>query len=403
VRLSDLRGVAGLATQATLSVSDVAEGVHRSVWTALGAPAGTEPGRTRGITGLVYRTVRGVTRLAGAGVDAVLAVAEPPAGSRADPTSGSRRREAVLGVLNGVVGDHLVATDNPLAIPMSLRSRGGAPMTPSRSPLPDATGKVLLLIHGLCMTDLQWHPQHGGRRFDLGDILASTLGYTPVGLRYNSGLHVSDNGRELSALLERLVTEWPTAVDELSVVAHSMGGLLIRSALHLAGDEGRRWPDRLKNIVFLGTPHHGAPLERVGSWVDGLLTGTPFTAPFAKLGRLRSAGITDLRYGFVHEDDWRGRDRFRRRRDDRRVVPLPEGVACYAVAATTTHRRGVLGDRLVGDGLVPVDSALGRHVDPGLSLRFPGAARHVETGTSHVGLLRSPGVARQVVGWLGRT
>ena len=154
--------------------------------------------------------------------------------------------------------------------------------------------------------------------------------------------------------------------------------------------------------MFLGTPHHGAPLERAGSWVDGLLTDTPFTAPFAKLGHLRSAGITDLRHGFVHEDDWRGHDRFRRRRDDRRVVPLPEGVACYAVAATTIRRRGMLADRLVGDGLVPVDSALGRHDDPRRSLGFPGPAQHIEPGTSHVGLLRSPGVARQIVGWLGR-
>jgi len=402
VRTSDLRGVAQLATQATLGVTDVAEGVHRSVWTALGAPAGTEPGRTRGLTGLVYRTVRGVTRLVGAGVDTVLAAVEPPADPHADPTSGTRHRETAVAVLNGVMGDHLVATDNPLAIPMQLRSRGGTLLTPSGSPTSDVTGKTLLLIHGLCMNDLHWHRQHGDRGTDYGGILASRLGYTPVCLRYNSGLHVSDNGRELSAMLERLVDEWPVAVDELSVVAHSMGGLLIRSAVHLARDEAQRWPDHLKAIVFLGTPHHGAPLERTGSWVDRLLAGTPFTAPFAKIGRLRSAGITDLRHGFVHEDDWRDRDRFRHHRDDRQLVPLPEGVACHAVAATTSRRRGVLADRLVGDGLVPVDSALGRHDDPRRSLGIPGAAQHIERGTSHVGLLHSPGVARQLVRWLGR-
>jgi len=266
--------------------------------------------------------------------------------------------------------------------------------------MPEATGKVLVLIHGLCMSDVQWHARHEGDVVDHGESLATTLAYTPVHLRYNSGLHTSKNGRELCAHLEQLVAHWPTPIEELSVVAHSMGGLLIRSAWHCAQQQGLHWPSHLKKIVFLGTPHHGAPLERVGNWVDVILGSTPYTAPFARLGHLRSAGITDLRYGHVVDNDWQGRDRFQRTPDTRQVVPLPEGVACYAVAATTTATRGVLANHLVGDGLVPLRSALGQHDDARRTLEFTEASQWIAYRTNHMGLLYSPEVTRKLIGWL---
>jgi pimeloyl-ACP methyl ester carboxylesterase len=266
--------------------------------------------------------------------------------------------------------------------------------------MPGATGKVLLLIHGLCMNDLQWHAQRNGQVVDHGEALASNLGYTPVYLRYNSGLHTSQNGHELSALLEQLVTHWPTPIEELTVVAHSMGGLLTRSAFHYAKQDRLRWPDCLKNMVFLGTPHHGAPLERAGNWVDVILGSTPYTAPFAKLGQLRSAGITDLRWGNVLDADWQGHDRFHRKPDNRQLVPLPEGVACYAVAATMAPKRGALADRLIGDGLVPLHSALGQHDDPQRSLVFAKTSQWIAYRTGHMALLSSPEVTRQMVQWL---
>lgn len=250
------------------------------------------------------------------------------------------------------------------------------------------------------MTDHQWQTQHDDRVVDHGQSLATAHKSSPVYLRYNSGLHVSQNGRELSGLLEKLITGWPTPIEELSVVAHSMGGLLIRSAFHVAKEDASRWPDRLKKIVFLGTPHHGAPLEQAGNWVDRILASTPYTAPFARLGHLRSAGITDLRYGHVLDEDWQGRDRFRREPDHRRAVPLPTDVACFTVAATTADTRGVLADRLIGDGLVPVNSALGRHTDPERNLDFPETSQQIQVRTSHLGLLSSPEVSRRIVEWL---
>ncbi len=400
MRSSDIRGVAQLMTQATTGVIDIVEGVHRSVWNTIGVPGGQGPGQTLGITGLVYKSVHGVAQQVGNGVDLALALLEPrfESANRLEP--GTPQREIVLAAVNGVMGDHLAASNNPLATPMTLRYQGEALDLLALPPLPEATGKVLLLIHGLCMNDQHWQTQHEGRVVDHGEALAAALGYTPLYLRYNSGLHTSQNGHALSAQLEQLVTYWPTPIEELTVVAHSMGGLLARSAFHYAEQEGLRWPGYLKNIVFLGTPHHGAPLERAGNWVDVILSSTPYTTPFARLGQLRSAGITDLRYGNVLDEDWHDPDRFHRKPDSRQIVPLPEGVACYTMAATRSAEPSALANHLVGDGLVPLQSALGQHTDARRNLAFAENSQWIGYRMKHGELLSSPDVTRQMVAWL---
>jgi hypothetical protein len=179
-----------------------------------------------------------------------------------------------------------------------------------------------------------------------------------------------------------------------------MGGLVTRSAVQVAREAQLHWPAVLKKIVFLGTPHHGAPLERAGNWVDTILGSTPYTAPFAKLGQLRSAGITDLRYGHVLDADWQGHDRFQRQPDTRQHLPLPEGIACFTLAATTAAQRSPLADRLIGDGLVPLHSALGQHDDPLRSLVFAKASQRILHRMSHLALLNHPNVTQQVLHWL---
>jgi len=392
-----------MATQATAGVTRVAEGLHRSVWDTMGITGGKEPGLTRGITGLVYKCVHDGTLLVGKGLDTVLARLEPFLESAEKAKPETPERERMLAALNGVMGDRLVADGSPFATPMTVRFRGKVISRHTPPPISEVTGKVLLLIHGLCMNDLQWQVQHEGQGFDHGEVLERTLSYTPVYLRYNSGLHTSQNGRELSAQLEQLVTSWPVPIEELAVVAHSMGGLLTRSAFHYATQEALSWPGNLKNIVFLGTPHHGAPLERAGNWgVDVILGSMSYSAPFAKLGQLRSPGITDLRYGHVLDEDWQGHARFQRRPDSRTPVPLPEGVACFTVAATAAAKRSPLADRLIGDGLVPLNSALGNHKDELRNLRFQDEKQLIVYRTNHLELLSSPEVSRQMVEWLDR-
>jgi pimeloyl-ACP methyl ester carboxylesterase len=396
----DLRGVNRLAIEGISGIIGVVEGMHHAIVTIPGMHRG---GPTTGVTRFVYRSVQRGVGLVGRGLDALLSRLEPLFLARLEPLAGKRAtwpgREVLLAALNGVLGDHLAASNNPLAIPMQFR-RGGVPLrleSPALAKtMPQAGGKVLVLLHGLCMNDLQWTR----RRHNHGAALARDLAYTPVYLHYNSGLHVSVNGRAFADLLESLLARWPVPVTELVLIGHSMGGLVARSACHYAEQARHAWRRRLDTIVFLGTPHHGAPLERGGNWVDTLLGTTPYSTPLARLGEIRSAGITDLRFGNVVDQDWNRRGRFVRGADRRIPVPLPKGVACCCIAATTGRQAGDLGDRLLGDGIVPLESALGHHANPELALTFDPARQWIGYGMNHLDLLNRREVYAQLTRWL---
>lgn len=395
VRTSDLRGAVRLTTAATAGLIDLVEAVHERIARTSGFNSSMPDGRTGGITGLVYKTIRGVTRVAGGSIDALLSLLAPAIG---EGELGAER-EAIVAALNGVLGDYLAASSNPLATPMSFR-RDGRALTLETSALaaalPSAGSRVLVLLHGLCMNDRQW--LRDGH--DHGAALARDLGFTPVYLHYNSGLHVSINGHMLAQRLEALLSQWPYPLERFVLLGHSMGGLLARSALHYGMEAGDRWPERLADMVFLGTPHHGATLERAGNWIDKALGATTYTAPFARLGKIRSAGITDLRFGNLLDEDWVGRDRFAHGADCRQYVPLPPMVRCYAVAGSMGQKSGDLKGRLVGDGLVPLDSALGRHPDPSRTLAFPQDRQWVGYGMKHLELLSRAEVYARLRHWL---
>ena len=145
LRASDLRAVAQLATQATLGVASIAEGVHQAVLGTIGVP-GTRAGKTKGITGLVYRAVHGITALVGDGLQAAFTQLEPLLESLVDEPPETPAREAVLAALNGVMGDSLAQAKNPLATTMTVRHQGRA--LPLDGPLlvPKATGKIVLMV-----------------------------------------------------------------------------------------------------------------------------------------------------------------------------------------------------------------------------------------------------------------
>jgi pimeloyl-ACP methyl ester carboxylesterase len=221
-----------------------------------------------------------------------------------------------------------------------------------------------------------------------------------VYLHYNSGLHVSINGRAFAGLIEDLLHAWPVPVQELVIIGHSMGGLVARSACHYGKLARHDWLRHLGKIVFLGTPHHGAPLERGGNWVDVILGASPYSAAFARLGKIRSAGITDLRYGNLVDEDWERHDRFARSKDKRLAVPLPDAAQCYAVGASIAKRAGDRREQLLGDGLVPLPSALGQHANPGLSLPIPQSRQWIGYGMNHLDLLDRTEVYEQIREWL---
>lgn len=396
--VDELRGVGRLAIEATRSVTNLVQTMHQTIGAGpdvLGRPL-ERP--TRLLTGAVYGSIRGVTDLVGAGIDGALSQLEPLITPLLGDGPPRTERETLVAVLNGVLGDYLHETDNPLAISMRMR-RGGSTLPleagPLAAALPDAGPKLLLLVHGSCMNDLAWNR----KQHEHGQWLAKELGYTPVYLHYNSGLHISTNGAELSTLLEQLTSSWPTPIEELVLLGHSMGGLVSRSACHAAETVGHAWRKRLTRLVCLGSPHHGAPLERGGNLLESSLGISRYSAPLAQLGKLRSAGVTDLRFGNVLDAHWDKRDRFSRHDDPRDQLSLPEGVRCYALAASLSPA-STARDKLRGDGLVPVDSALGLHKKTALTLRFPESQQWLGYGMGHLDLLSHPEVAQTLLRFL---
>jgi pimeloyl-ACP methyl ester carboxylesterase len=407
-KLKDLHGFTQLAIDATLGLTDLVEAMHHNLTRLPGMAVPPQTDRTTGPTSTIYKSIRAVTGLASNGIDGILAQISPllskntSTDSNITPNkqkSASFERAGLLSALNGVLGDYMVNTNNPMTIPMRLRRNGHSIKLNSDSlaeSIQPITGKLLIMVHGLCMNDLQWNK----KGHDHGASLSLDLGYTPVYLRYNTGQHISTNGQAFSELLEVLVKLWPVHIEELVIIGHSMGGLVSRSAYHYGQISEHNWINNLKKMIFLGSPHHGASLERGGNWIDTILDSTPYTAPFARLGKVRSSGITDLRYGNVIDEHWQGRDRFERSQDIRSPVPLPREVQCFAIAATTGNKVGDVKDQLLGDGLVQVNSALGKHKDPNLSLDIPTERQWLGYGVNHMDLLNHPDVYTKIKQWL---
>jgi pimeloyl-ACP methyl ester carboxylesterase len=374
--LADLRGAARLAVDATLGITTLVEKMHHTIQ-LVHPPLGASRARaTGGITGLVYRGIRGTTRVVGKGLDAGLA----PLGALLPPGESTSTRNAWVSAINGVYGDHLELSGNPLALPMTLL-RDGVTVDAAQPAdvVPRAAGRIMIAIHGLCLNEQHWRREGQDR---LAQV-ARRSGHVLLHLRYNSGRSIDTNGRSLASLLETLVAHWPAPVEQITLVGHSMGGLVARSAIHHGSREGHGWRRAVQQLFTLGTPHHGAPLERGGNRLDYVLELSPYAAPFTTLGRARSAGITDLRHGSVtsvHDE----------------FVPLPDDVECHALAATLGKRRGLLADTLIGDGLVPLESALGRHRLPERTLAIPPEHQWVGYEMGHLDLLGHPAVQRQL-------
>jgi pimeloyl-ACP methyl ester carboxylesterase len=384
---SRTQGVGRLTIDAVLAITDIVESMHKRISPISALLPATEKEQLRGIGGLVYRNIRNVTGLVGKSVDAPLAAISKALASQPDSIS----TQALLAALNGVLGDHLVLRDNPLAIPIHFRRKGIILNDKQLSEvINQSNGKLLIMVHGLCMNDLQWCREG----HDHGAELAKESGMEAIYLHYNTGRHISDNGKQFAGLLESLVSLTDKKL-EINILAHSMGGLVSRSAFHVAENSGHKWPELLKKLVFLGTPHHGAPLEKAGNWIDLILGVHPYTVPLARLVTVRSSGITDLRYGNVQELDWYTIDRFEFSGDQRLPLPLPNMVQCFAVATSAKESTNYP----LGDGLVRIKSAHGQHHDPSFDLCIPDTHKWVGTNINHMQLLSDPKIYQVLKIW----
>jgi pimeloyl-ACP methyl ester carboxylesterase len=407
VRVDEVRGLAELGRLVlrgtTTRIAEVQRGVAGRAFGAVG-PAG-DPVKAvyDAISGFTYASVR-------VGLGAGARVAGAVAALRADGASlDVGRAGTALGILNGAHGDLVARTAPALAVRMSVRTAGrDVPLTTAAlaEAFPRAGGRLVVFLHGLTETEGAWcfrsARHHGTPGVTYGALLERDLGRTAVFLRYNTGLHVSDNGRQLDALLAALVTAWPVPVEDVVLIGHSMGGLVARSALHRAGSgtpDAHAWTTLVRDTITLGTPHLGAPLERGAHALTHTLARLPETRPLATLLALRSVGIKDLRRGTLLEADWAGRDLDARGPAGHTHVPLCDGARHLVVLATLApNPDGPLGAAL-GDLLVPPSSALGDTGDDDRLAFRPDAVARLG-GLTHLDLLNHPRVYRQILRWL---
>ena len=397
ISLSELQGAISLLTDATVGVTDLAEAMQLRIIKPSHLPYTPAQKAVAGVSKMVYGSVNKTAKFIGGGLGKTLGKFNP------DRKIGLKvaEKEALVAALNGVVGDRMEREENPLTIPMQLKYKEQALALSKpaiQRAIPKASGGILLVVHGLCMNDLQWNRPEG----NFGEVMAKELGMTPLFLHYNTGLHISENGHKLNALLEELAKAWPVPIEGINLLTHSMGGLIGRSACYHAEKEGNRWRDLLRKLVFLGTPHHGAPLEQIGNHIDHFLEAIPYTKPFARLGKMRSAGITDLRQALLLHEDWEGMDRFQNQPEGATHVPLPSGVECYAVAACIDKEEKAHKTKttLIGDGLVQLNSALGKGKSPDRQLNFKKSNTHTVYQTNHIELLGSQEVLLKLREWL---
>jgi pimeloyl-ACP methyl ester carboxylesterase len=312
---------------------------------------------------------------------------------------GSLVGRTAVGALNGMWGDTLARRRNELALRMTVRHAGrDVEVTRAglRGAFPHATGRLALFVHGLCQTDDAWL-QGGARHVPYAYRLQAELGYTPLFLRYNTGLHISENGRELGQLLERVTDSWPTDVHEIALICHSMGGLVARSACHYGSD--REWAPKVRHVFTLGSPHLGSPLEQAANAASAVLARVPETrALLATPLNLRSAGIKDLRYGYLVDECWMDQDCDAFLRNTGRDIPFLTTANHYFVCATLSRDADALVGRIIGDLLVLTASAWSQR--RGERLRF--AVEHYShlSRANHFDLLNHPAIYAQIRRWM---
>lgn len=365
------------------------------------------------ISGAVFSYVRAVNGISRVAVNAAAALAEAGLDERlrssdydlATPVSASAAGSASWAVdfleasLNGAWGDYLERHGSRLDLGMTLR-HDGRPLAPTPEALavafPDATPKVCVFVHGLASTEWLWSLSsdryYGDPEVTFGTRLRDDLGFTPIYVRYNTGRHISANGRALSTLLSEVLAAYPVPVEEIALVGHSMGGLVSRSAAHYASEHGEPWVRLLRHIACIGSPHLGAPLEKGVNLLTGVLKKVDAAGAHVPAALLdtRSAGIKDLRFGYTLDDEWDGKDPDATFADARRSVPNVDGVGYHFVATTLSRDPDHLVGRLIGDLVVRVSSASGEAREPERRVRF--SSGKILSGMNHVDIASHPAV-----------
>jgi hypothetical protein len=403
--VSDWQGLGDLVALATERLIAPVEGMHDAIadrWFGIAGPGAAGGRRAYGaLTASMYQAVR----LTGSALGAALAIGAAMAGSlnRTRPLWRSTLGSGIQSTANAIWGDELERRSSNLSIELSLRDTGGDPIRTDPATLalayPEPSPRLAVLLHGLGETErcFQGRAEDDGTTAGMSDILVADS-FTPLLVRYNTGRHVSDNGAALASLLEETVRSWPVGVEEIVFVGNSMGGLLARSTVHAGFAADHRWPGLVEHVVTLGSPHLGAPLEKGANLIAWALGFAPESRPLGEFINQRSAGIKDLRFGAIREDDWRGSDPDALLRDVVEDFSLPGVIEQHFITGAVTAEPGHPVGVLFGDLIVRSGSGIGRgrrRLVEATDVRVLGGRRHFD-------LLHDPLVHDQVRGWLVR-
>jgi triacylglycerol lipase len=316
------------------------------------------------------------------------------------------RKDEITAALSGLIGDYLEKEGSPLAVAMGFYRDGRPLVMDSRAlseAFPDGGAKLCILVHGLMDSEEAWGFEQDPET-TYGSLLERDFGYAPLYVRYNSGLHISENGRALSRLLSDLMAVFPGGVEEILLVGHSMGGLVLRSACHYGAADGEAWVKKVRKVFLLGSPNLGAYLEKISNLTAVVLRLilSPYTRIIGRIIDLRSAGIKDLRFGYLLDEDWQGRDPDRLLSNNRHAVPLLEGAEHFMVSGTVMKDPGRALSRILGDGMVSHYSSSAR--PPSGAAGIPIAAENTRLFPSiaHAALRNHPEVYGQIRAWLER-
>ncbi|NKY31169.1 lipase family alpha/beta hydrolase [Nocardia gamkensis] len=396
-RQAEVRALARLAGDELGGAVDGIAAVHRAIARRVFAAVRWGVGPAAAPVELMHDAIaESVYRVVSRSAVAAGMVAERTADLPGAAPSRTVYGSGLLAAVQGLIGDELERERPILAGPMTFRIDGApvpAELVGARVRRPGA--HIVVFLHGLVETEHAWR-LGGGPTY--AERLESDTGCTALQVRYNSGLHISENAAQFSELMQCLVERWPVPVERVSLVGHSMGGLVARGACFVASEAGVPWVELVRQVVCLGSPHMGAPLEQLVHYASAALVRLPETRPFGQLLRRRSGGIRDLRDGSLVDEDWRDLDADALRRRVIREVPLLRSAEHYFVTATVTRSpRHPLG-RVIGDGLVLTPSGGGRNrtrrigfdVDKGMHL----ASAH------HFTLLNHDAVYRALRAWL---
>lgn len=307
-----------------------------------------------------------------------------------------------VAAINGIAGDYLAECNSSLAMDMAFyHDKKPLPMDTEslKSAHPNASSSVVIFVHGLCCNERIWHFSGGGEK-TYGSLLQRDLGYTPYYLRYNTGLHVSENGKKLSDLIETLIEAHPVPIKRLVLIGHSKGGLVMRSADHYGQKAGLVWPRLVRKCFYLGSPHLGAALEKA---VNALTCGlsltkwsiAEFTADFLNL---RSSAIKDLRFGYTLDEEWKDRNPDAFLQNHRRHARLSSDAHHYLAAGSLSRNPRHPATACFGDLLVRMPSALGDMERSNAWARGVSQVR-VFPKANHFALTRHPKVYWQIKDW----